>query len=144
MKVMTLAALACAAAAGAAPRPHADGLASVRAAYVTAWRAGDGEAVARFYAEDATYIGTAGDVVTGRALIAQGLRREVPAFRDFTIAPVESRTAKNMAWERGSYTATVTIPGRPPQPVTGPYVLIFERKGTSPWRIRLQMSGRIR
>lgn len=113
-------------------------------AYRNAWRRGDADAVTAFYADDAVYIGTGGDVVTGRATILIGLRREVPAFRDFTAVREEWQVAAGVAWERGHYAATITLANRAPQPVQGPYLMIYERQANGPWKIRVHMTGRVR
>jgi uncharacterized protein (TIGR02246 family) len=116
----------------------------LRTKFVEAYARADPEAVASFYAGDATYIGTAGDVVTGRDRLLIGLRREVPAFRDFRIKPVQLDRSGNIAWERGTYEANLHLPGGTPQPVTGPYLIVYERAPDGAWRIKAHMSGRDR
>jgi uncharacterized protein (TIGR02246 family) len=119
-------------------------VATTRAAFVDAYRRGDPDAVAAFYAPDATYIGTAGDVVTGRENLLLGLRREVPAFGDFRIEPSRFEAEGRLAWERGRYSATLRIPGRADQPVSGPYLIVYERGQDGTWLIKAHMSGRER
>ena len=122
----------------------AEAIATLRAAFVAAYARGDAESVARFYAEDATYTGTAGDVVTGRSRLLIGLRREVPAFRDFRIEPAEFGSDGKLAYERGTYSATLTLPGRDPQPVSGPYLAVYGRAKGGGWLIKQHMTGRFR
>lgn len=128
----------------AAPAVPADALASHRAAFMDAYARADADAVAAFYAPDATYIGTGGDIVTGREKLLNGLRREVPAFRGFQAEPTQFEADGRFAWERGVYRAVLTIPGRPPQPVSGPYLIVYERDPAGRWLIKAHMSGRHR
>lgn len=118
--------------------------AGFRDGFVAAYHRADAAGVAKFYAEDATYVGTAGDIVSGRNQILVGLEKEVPYFRDFGAVASESGANGRLAWERGNYRATITVPGRAPQPIYGPYLMVFERVADGTWRIRAHMSGRDR
>jgi uncharacterized protein (TIGR02246 family) len=145
--VISLLLAGCAATAERPATPaaaQAEAVGVLRTGFVEAYRQGDAEAVAAFYAPDATYIGTGGDVVTGRDTLLIGLRREVPAFRDFRVVPAAFRVSGSLAYERGTYGATLTIPGRPPQPVSGPYLIVYERDAGGVWRIKAHMTARER
>ena len=143
------------AAAGGCAAPAAEGapaasvqsrseIEALRARFVDAYARADAEAVAAFYAPHATYIGTGGDVVTGRDRLLVGLRREVPVFRDFRVEPAEFEADGRLAFERGIYQATIRIPGRDPEPVSGPYLIVYERGRDGRWLVRQHMSGRHR
>jgi len=119
-------------------------LAALRASFVNAYARADADAVSGFYAADATYIGTAGDVVTGRDNLLIGLRREVPVFRGFSVEPVQFDVSGRLAYERGIYRASVQIPGRTAQPVAGPYLMVYERGRDGDWKIKLHMTARER
>lgn len=102
----------------------------------------DAGAVAAFYAPDAVYIGTGGDIAAGRETILAGLRREVPLFRDFAVEPASVGMSGNLAYDRGNWRTMLSIPGRPPQPAAGPYFVVYERMPAEGWRIKLHMAGR--
>ena len=147
MSRLAILAAASALAAGCAtagPGSEAASLAEQRRAFTAAYASSEAEAVAGFYAPNATYIGTGGDVVSGRDRLLIGLRREVPLFRDFRVEPAEFETGRRLAWERGTYRATLVVSGRPPQAVSGPYLIVYERDGSGQWLIRTHMSGRHR
>lgn len=123
-------------------RPVAEEFGQLRKGFVDAYARADADAVAAFYAADATYIGTAGDVVTGRDRLVIGLRREVPVFRQFQVEPAQFGSSGELAWERGTYRAALSIPGRPPEPILGPYLIVYERSAAKGWQIKQHMTGR--
>lgn len=124
--------------------PDIEVLARMRGEFVQAYARSDPDAVASFYAPDAVYIGTAGDVVVGRERLLIGLRREVPAFRKFSATPAEIQTSGDMAFERGAYAAELSIPGRVPEPLSGEYLIVYRRQPDASWKIRAHMTNRDR
>ena len=117
---------------------------ALRSQFVEAWNRQDADAVAQFYTEDATYIGTAGDVVQSRDRIRLGLRGELPVFRNFTATPAEFGSSGDLAYERGVYSARLEIPNRTPEAVRGKYLIVYRRQADSTWKIQMHMSGRDR
>jgi uncharacterized protein (TIGR02246 family) len=128
----------------AGSRPVAESFVELRKKFVAAYARADADAVAAFYSPDATYVGTAGDVVTGREQLLIGLRREVPAFRGFEVDVAESGYGDGVAWERGTYRATLSIPGRPAEPISGPYLVVYEHSSGHGWQIKQHMATRAR
>lgn len=116
----------------------------LRPKFIEAYNKQDADAVAQFYAEDATYIGTAGDVVEGRDKLLKGLKGELPVFRNFTVTPAEFSSSGDLAYERGAYSARLEIPNRTPETVAGKYLLIYRRQADGKWKIQTHMSGRDR
>jgi len=117
---------------------------SFRTKFIEAYNSQNADRVAEFYAEDATYIGTGGDVVQGRRNIHLGLKGEVAYFKNFVVTPGEFGSDKNLAYERGAYSATLAIPNQPEQTVNGKYLLIFRRQKDKTWKIQMQMVSRDR
>lgn len=129
---------------GSPPMSDAEVLARMRGEFVQAYARGDPDAVASFYAPNAVYIGTAGDVVVGRDRLLVGLRKELPVFRKFSATPAELQTSGDMAFERGAYAAELSIPGRTPEPLTGEYLIVYRRQPDGSWKIRTHMTNRDR
>lgn len=144
--VLAMALCACAhpVSSTAAPGEVEVEIRQLRQGFVAAYGRADAPAVAAFYAPDATYIGTAGDVVTGRDTILRGLSREVPFFRDFRIEPAEFGVSNQLAYERGTWRTTLTVPDRPAEAIGGPYVVVYERDLAGGWHIKQHMAGRRR
>lgn len=117
---------------------------ALRLQFIEAYNKRDADAVAQFYAEDATYIGTAGDVVQGRDKLLIGLKGELPVFRNFTITPAEFSSSGDLAYERGAYSARLEIPNRTPETIAGKYLIIYRRQQDGTWKIQTHMSGRDR
>jgi len=116
----------------------------MRSKFIEAYNKQDAVAVAGFYAADATYIGTAGDVVQGRDKLLVGLKGELPAFRDFTTTTAEFGSSGDLAYERGTYSARLEIPNRSPETIAGKYLIIYRRQPDGTWKIQTHMSGRDR
>ena len=116
----------------------------LRTQFVEAYNSQNADAIAAFYADNATYIGTGGDVVQGKEKIRMGLKGEVSYFKNFVATPAEFGGDKNLAYERGTYSATLAIPNQPAQIVGGKYLLIFRRQKDKTWKIQVQMVSRNR
>lgn len=118
---------------------------SLRRLYVRAHNEGDVSTLADLYASNATYIGTAGDLTAGRDRIAAGLARELPVTHGFQLSDsVEAGVGGDLAWERGRWSMTLDVPGRPVESWEGWYLIVYERGSDHRWRIRNQVVTRDR
>jgi ketosteroid isomerase-like protein len=96
------------------------------------------------YAEDATYIGTAGDVTQSKDKIQMGLKGSLPYFRGITATPVEFGSSGDLASELGTYSQRLEVPGRAPETFAGKYLFIFRRQADGLWKIQVQIVTRDR
>ncbi len=118
---------------------------SLRRAYVHAHNSGDDSTLANLYTTDAAYIGTGGDLTVGRDRIRAGLVQELPIARDFALSDsTDGEAEENLAWERGRWSMILGVPGRPPEPMMGWYLIVYERGPDHRWRIRNQVVTRDR
>jgi uncharacterized protein (TIGR02246 family) len=116
------------------PSAHDTGAdeAAVRAAGTArdkAYNAGDGAAVAAFYAEDAVLNAPGTPALRGKAAISEYYAKDVPAFATAGLATVEPPTSDvgvsgDLAWQWGTYKITdksgATLDA-------GKYLTIFQR-----------------
>ena len=112
--------------------------------FVEAYNKQDADALAGFYAEDATYIGTGGDVTQSKDKIHLGLKGSLRYFRDFTATPAEFGTSGDLAYQRGTYSQRLEVPNQPSETFTGKYLLILRRQKDKSWKIESQMVSRDR
>jgi ketosteroid isomerase-like protein len=116
----------------------------LRGKFVQAYNIQSADAVAELYTDDATYVGTAGDVITGKEQIRLGLKDELPFFRSFALVPLEFGSDNNLAYERGTFAARREIPDKEPQTLNGKYMIVYRRGKDNQWRIQMQMNSRDR
>lgn len=112
--------------------------------FVAAYRSGDAAAASAFYADDAVYVGTGGDLTQGREKIRAGLEHEMPAFKDFSARPDESSCSGDLGYERGTFSARLEIPGQPARTLSGRFLIVFRRAGDGSWKIQSQFTSRDR
>ena len=117
---------------------------ALRAKFAQAYNIQNADAVAEFYTDDATYIGTGGDVVAGKEQIRLGLKDELPYFRNFALSALEFGSDNNLAYERGTFSARLEIPDKEPQTLNGKYVIVYRRGKDGQWKIQMQMTSRDR
>ncbi|NIM48162.1 MAG: DUF4440 domain-containing protein [Gemmatimonadales bacterium] len=135
--VPALAVLALAMAGCQAAGPLSDqdlaAIGDLRQAYVDAVLAGDAAAVAALFTEDATEMPPNLPAAEGRAAIQARYEAEGGAT-EFTITPAETEGRGTLAFERGTYSVTMTIEGAP-EPImdTGKYLVICEKQADGSW-----------
>ena len=125
--------------AAASPRAAIDAL---RAKFAQGYNLQNADAIAAFYTDDATYIGTDGDIVQGKENIRLGLKDELPYFRNFTLSAVEFGSDNNLAYERGTFSARLEAPDKEPQTINGKYMIVYRLGRDKQWKIQMQMSSR--
>jgi ketosteroid isomerase-like protein len=141
MRFRTLAALASIAplfwACGATPIGPADidAIDSIRTAYQNAIQAGDGAAVLALYADGAVEMPPNMPIRNGKSAIEEAAAAE-PQPTTFSLTPVETDGVGDLAYDRGTYSASVMIEGME-QPVndTGKYFVLLRKQGDGSWLI---------
>jgi uncharacterized protein (TIGR02246 family) len=111
----------------------------VRDAHVAALNAGDAEAWAEQFTDDGVQMPPNAPANVGRAMIEAWSRPFLGRFRvQFALGVGEVRVLDDWAFERGSYTITLTpkagMAGSPMQDA-GKYITVYQRKGESIWRM---------
>lgn len=100
------------------------------AEFETAFNAQDAKKVAALYAEDAVVMPPNRPMIKGRAAIEADLQRDFKeGVSKLQLRPMESAIMGDRAYEAGTSTATVNG-----KPISGKYVVIFERIGNE-WKI---------
>ena len=126
----------------AAADPRA-GIGKTRNAYAAAWQAGDAQAVAALYAEDAVVLYPNQPPVVGRAAIADyftGFFAEFP-HNEFELESAEIEIAGDWAWDRGSYHwKGRPVAGGEPVIDEGKYLVIL-RRVAGEWKVSRDMDN---
>ena len=90
---------------------------------------------AALYTQDAIILPPHGAAVQGREAIGQWLAT-LPVISSATGEDVEVQGAGDLAYLRGTYTMTVTVPGVPvPIKEVGKFLQIHRRQGDGSWRV---------
>jgi ketosteroid isomerase-like protein len=63
---------------------------------------------------------------------------------NFTVSPIESGAEGALTYGRGTYARDLVRAGRPPEHLTGSYLLVFQRQTDARWRIQIEMVSRDR
>jgi uncharacterized protein (TIGR02246 family) len=101
--------------------------------FIAALRKGDVAAVGQMYAEDAYLLPAGAEMVKGRAAIQAFWTKAAEGIIDFKLTPVDVKALGiDAAREVGAF--TLTTKDRPPQEVTGKYVVIWQKVGGE-WKL---------
>jgi uncharacterized protein (TIGR02246 family) len=121
------------------------GIALVRDAYTAAVNAGDGQAVAALYTEDAVLMPSDGVALRGRAEIAEYFSRTFD-LRDtthaVTIECVKAESEDRFASETGRFEETQTTAAGTVTRVPGVYVIVYSREADGTWRVAMEVRTR--
>ena len=122
---------------GVAPLTDEDiaALNALRAAYIEGAQAGDVDAQAAVFAEDALWLGPDAPAIEGRAAI-RAASEPVPGMtvQDFTITSLEIDGYGEVAFDRGTWSQTAVAEGMAePVTMTGKYVLIVRKQEDGSW-----------
>lgn len=135
-------ALAVAVGACAAPPPPdtsaADTAAinALRDAWMTAYNAADADGVANLYTEDAIDMPSQQPTVTGRAAIRDYIAAQLGMGAAVaTVTSDELQLMGDWAYDRGSYSTTITPAAGDPMTVTGRYIVILQRQADGSWKL---------
>src|ERR1700730_15585512 len=102
-------------------------------AWAAAFNKGDAAAIAAMYTDDATVLPQGAPMVKGATAIRDLWAGVIKDFSDAKLAAVEVHTmGEVMAYEIGTVSARTKA--TPPQDVTGKYVVVWRRSGTT-WKI---------
>lgn len=104
--------------------------------YVKATLAGDANAVAALYTEDAIEMPPNEPMIKGRAAIQQFYEK---AFKEgkissFTLTHLETRSAGEIGYDVGTYNQMMTPSGGTDMPDTGKFTVILKRSGAD-WKV---------
>jgi uncharacterized protein (TIGR02246 family) len=128
---------------GAAPLSDEDiaALNALKDAYVEAMLAGDAEALAALYADDATIMPADRPSVEGRAAIRDALQ-PVPGVtvQDLTFTSVETDGYGDLAFSRVTWSETQVVEGmEAPITLTGKSVVIFRKQEDGSWLFTVEI-----
>ncbi|MDQ3843506.1 MAG: nuclear transport factor 2 family protein [Bacteroidota bacterium] len=112
--------------------------------FAEAYNRADANALAELYTEDATYIGTAGDITQGRNNLTTGFKNSLHYFKDFALTPSETGGDKKLIYQHGTYSQRFSIPGKPEETYTGKYLIVLRKVARNTWKIQKQMVSRDR
>ena len=118
-------------------RADTGGIDTLREQFMNLFKAGDATALARLYTENAVLMPPGEPAVTGRKAIELKLQTTFDRFTAVLSATFdEIEIAGDWAFERGSYTLTLTpkVEGEPLQEV-GKYLLILRRNSNGSWKL---------
>jgi len=101
-------------------------------AWRAAWRAGDAEAAARLYTDDASFAFHADRVINGREAIEAGIGPLMERFPDFQTVHFDYEVRDRLAFGMGTF--DVPAGG---EPGSGVFTMVVRREGRN-WRIRAQ------
>jgi uncharacterized protein (TIGR02246 family) len=121
--------------------PEADRAAinSVRDQFVAAYKAGDADRIAALYTENAIGMPKDQPTLKGRADIAKHERDQFGQISvgDVQVTPEETQLMGDWAFDRGTFSVTVTpkAAGAAPMTDTGRYLVIFQRQSDGSWKV---------
>lgn len=122
-------------ACGATPIGPADmdAIDSVRSAFQEAVRTGDAAAVLAVYADGAVEMPPNMPIRSGKSAIEAGAAEE-PQLTTFSLTPVETDGVGDLAYDRGTYAASVMMEGmEEPVTDTGKYVVLLRKQDDGSW-----------
>lgn len=117
-----------------------DAIGKIRSAWQEAANRKDSAAVAAYYADDATFVGTESPMVEGKAAIQGDFAKTFPVSNFESIDSKELVVSGDVAYDYGTYKQVVTMPNRPPQTINGYYLVTLKRQGDGSWKITRHVS----
>ena len=108
-----------------------DGLAAqfTEAALTGAWTD-----LAALYTEDAVRMPTNQTAVEGRAAIQAALEQQAEVITELTITPLVTAGLGDLAYQKGTYSVTMTVEGLPePMSDTGKYLVVVRKQPDGSW-----------
>jgi uncharacterized protein (TIGR02246 family) len=98
----------------------------------------DAKGAAALYADDATVLAPEQAAVQGRAAI-QAWMEASPPLSNFQSQSLEIEGRGDLAYDRGTYSVTVTPVGAAPIDVRGKYLTILRKQADGSWKIQRDM-----
>jgi len=111
---------------------------AVRSGFVAAYKAGDAQAIAQLYTEDAVSEPNNQATLEGRQAIVDSLTSMFELVSvDVDLIPDETTTLGDVGLDRGHYVVTVTPKGEGGSPSTseGRYLVILARQADGTWKV---------
>lgn len=109
---------------------HAASVAAANAKDWARWTAG--------FTEDGVAMPPNSEAIRGRAALLK-FAESYPPFTDFTAEVTEIEGSPTMAYARGTYAITITMPGTPPMPDRGKFVEIWKKQPDGSWKITIDI-----
>jgi uncharacterized protein (TIGR02246 family) len=101
-------------------------------AFVGAFLRGDAKAISELYTEDAKVIPPGGEVVNGRAAIAEFWRKQIgTGVKDLTLSTGTVEAVGDLAYEDG----IVKQVAKDGKVITGRYVVVWKRHDGGSWKL---------
>ena len=110
--------------------------------FMKAYNKPDAEALANLFTQDATYIGTAGDITKGKDKLIIGFKNSLSYLKDFSLIPADTGGDKNIVYQTGTYMQKLVVPNRPVDTYTGKYLIVLRKVSKNTWKIQKQMVSR--
>lgn len=106
----------------------------LRDAWVSAATAGDAAAIAGLYADDAVFVGAAGDRMEGRDAIQQGLAEALTGLTSMEVNSLDREVSPDLIADMGTYTQTLEG-DQGEQTVEGYYIAVSRPTEDGGWEI---------
>lgn len=112
-----------------------DAIGKIRSDWKDAANRKDSAAVAAFYSDDATFVGTEVAPAEGRAAIQSAFGRMFPVSKVESIDSKELVVSGDVAYDYGTYKQEVTPPNGKAQTINGYYVVTLKKQSDGSWKI---------
>lgn len=123
------------AAAPASDDASRDAIGKIRSDWQAAANRKDSAAVAAYYADDATFVGTEAPLAEGRSAIQSSFAQSFPVSNIESLDSKELVVSGDVAYDYGTFRQVVTIPNAKPQTINGHYLVTLKRQGDGTWKI---------
>ncbi len=137
MAVVTVAPLLVGCAAGPGPITQADrdAIAALRTAYQQSILAGDAAAMLEVYADDVVEMPPNMPLRSGKAAAEAAASADTnPPPSSFSLTSAETEGVGDLAYDRGSYSFTMSMEGMPePMADTGKYIVLLRKQADGSW-----------
>ena len=117
-----------------------DAIGKLRSDWLAAANREDSAAVAAYYADDATFVGTEAPLAEGRSAIQSSFAGSFPVSKLESIDSKELVVSGDVAYDYGTFRQVVTMPNAKPQTINGHYLVTLKRQGDGTWKITRHVS----
>ena len=117
-----------------------DAIGKIRSDWQAAANRKDSAAVAAYYADDATFVGTESPLAEGRSAIQSAFAQSFPVSNIESIDSKELVVSGDVAYDYGTFRQVVTMPNAKPQTINGHYLVTLKRQGDGTWKITRHVS----
>jgi uncharacterized protein (TIGR02246 family) len=117
-----------------------DAVGKIRSGWQEAANRKDSAAVAAYYTDDATFVGTEAPLAEGRPAIQSALGKMFPISKIESIDSKELVVSGDVAYDYGTFRQQVTPPNAKPQTINGYYIVTLKRQSDGSWKIARHVS----